>query len=69
MKMNQRTLFVLAKYCKRRYLVILVDMYLSVDETLISVRLHYGTKKCFVYISAFLKDLLYAGNQWEIVAI
>ena len=51
MKMNQRTSFVLAKYCERRYLVILIDMYLSVDikawfqEDFITVQ-----KICFLHI-------------------
>ena len=30
---------------------------------LVSVRLHYGTKKFFVYVSGFQKDLLYAGKE------
>ena len=31
-------------------------------KTLVSVKLHYGTKNFFDYVSGFRKDSLYSGN-------
>ena len=51
--MNQRASFVLAKYCERRYLVILVDMHqakisnLDFSKTSLRYETNFGLHVCF----------------------